>query len=125
MKTKSIFVMLLTLLLCFGVNLRECICLEQQASLQARAEVSNHIQNVCKDCGHESNCCFSHTKLPLAGSLSLSHPISAMPVQAALSNVEISSPRSCSEILASSGANKAPPWSRTQTPILLHQKLLI
>ncbi|MBX9771565.1 MAG: hypothetical protein K2X29_09355 [Candidatus Obscuribacterales bacterium] len=122
---KSIFVILLTLLFCFGVNLRECICLEQPASIQAQAEVSNHIQNVCKDCGHESNCCFSHTKLPLAGSLSLSHPTSAMPVQSALSSFEISHPSNCSEILANSGTNKAPPWSRTQTPILLHQKLLI
>ncbi len=130
MKTKAIFVSLLMMLLCFGANLNngnlgQCLCPPEVSSpSQVVSVIANAISDICNDCGHTTNCCFSHKKIPFVGSVTLSQIEFQADLPTAIPSFSL--PASiASSTLAKSGVNKAPPWSRAETLVSLHQQLLI
>jgi hypothetical protein len=129
MKTKSIFVLLLTLLICFGLdrnngNLRGCICPSELTTAHGIPAIANTLNYICSDCGHTSNCCFSHKEIPFVGSLTLI-PNELQQELPTVVSTNCTTVNACSTTLAKSGVNKAPPWSLQQTLVSLHQRLLI
>ena len=130
MKTKAIFALFLSLLLCFGANLSKatpaaCLCpAELVASSEVQTTISNALKDLCSDCGHTTNCHFSHTDIPFTGSLTLNQ-IDAPATLAVVPAATLFIPSVCSAVLAQSGTNKAPPRFNSSTLVSLHQQLLI
>jgi hypothetical protein len=129
MKTKPIFVLLLTLLFCLGVNLRnpgaDCLCPpELTNSFERQTTISNAIQDLCNDCGHTTNCCFSHTDIPTASSLTWVQPeFQDYAITVPATNTVL--PARASAELARRDLNKAPPNCQRLTLVSLNQRLLI
>lgn len=129
MKTKSIFVLLLAMLFLFGANpsrgnATECLCPAEITDNQVKSAIANTFKDICSDCGHTSNCCFTHKEIPFVGTTTLSQ----LPLQweaPIVTVVSFKRDSASSRALAASGVNKAPPWRQKQTLISLHQRLLI
>ncbi|MBX9769778.1 MAG: hypothetical protein K2X29_00315 [Candidatus Obscuribacterales bacterium] len=127
MKTKSIFVLLLVFLFGLGANpisATPCSCPVEVTASQAAPAIANTLNDICSDCGHTSNCCFSHKEIPFSGSVSLSQ-LERQPELPTVSAISFKIENACSTALAASDLNKAPPWRQTQTLVSLHQRLLI
>lgn len=130
MKTKSVFALLLTLLICFGAEFTKapfelCICpSEVVASESTQSKILNVVKDLCSDCGHTTNCCFSHTDVPFISSITLSQ-LNAPTAFALVSTDNFVCTFACSTMLAQSGINKAPLRNTAQTLVSLHQQLLI
>lgn len=130
MKTKSVFALLLTLLLCFGAELTKapfqlCICpSEVVTSESTQSKILNVLKDLCSDCGHTTNCCFTHTDVPFISSITISQ-LNAPTTFALITTDNFVCSFARSSTLAQSGINKAPPRTTTQTLVSLHQQLLI
>jgi hypothetical protein len=114
-------------LLCVSTGLRPCLCPEERAKDGINVvAVLAATGDICGDCGHTKNCCISHVEMPVVGS-GTGAVAQAEPqfVACASATFGLSIPNIRSLTLVSSGMNRAPPWSSTQTPIALHQKLII
>lgn len=129
MKTKSVFVLLLTLLFCFGANLSkeafgQCLCPDTVSAAQDRSTISNAAQDICDDCGHKTECCFSNTDMPIIGSFIQNQgSVLQLPIASSINGYVISCV--CSAVLAQSCVNKAPLQCQPPTLFALHQQLLI
>lgn len=99
-----------------------CSC--PTAVAQSVSAMSNTLMDVCSDCGHTSNCCFSHTAVPFAGSITLSQQNVQLELPA-IAVFDFGNNTVCAIELSVSGINKAPPRSQHQTLVSLNQRLLI
>jgi hypothetical protein len=115
------------LLLCVSTGLSACACPENRAESGAKlVSTLAAAGDVCADCGHTKNCCISHIDMPVVesgtGAVVQTEP-QFVPRTLIVFDLIIPNKRALS--LIRSGVNRAPPWSSTQTPVALRQKLVI
>ena len=124
MKTKTIVLIALFLLSWLATSSYSCIC---EQSTDARSQISfgyAEQQDLCPDCGHSSNCCSIQNSVAIAGETAgvwISGDCDCVEIVRvkALQSVQ---PR---DVVAWSNGNRAPPPRKTETPVSLHQLLLV
>lgn len=129
MRAKSIFVALVAMLLLFGAALRSgtdgCLCPTEIRSVENLRITSQFNQDdLCKDCGHTSNCCLSRADGILASGENLPQlqlSCAATYVLVALFCLRMWNP---SGLCCFAGVNRAPPPTAQTTLVSLHQELL-
>ena len=133
MKTKSICILILALLLSLRGGPHSCICppvieraLNTIATAVSAVTVKEASKDVCNDCGHSKNCCIATNDAEMTGVLSIAPSMFALALPIAegrfpMQQWDIESDPACKWYL-----NKAPPWWQVRpSPITLHQKLTV
>jgi hypothetical protein len=123
MKTKVICIMLLTCLFFLKASLHVCIC--PQASQEIKGDPASICmqmeKDVCADCGHTKSCCLEQQNVELAsGDASFAEEQCYLATVPATISIVLEFPSTAPA--EDRFENKAPPL---QTPISLHQKLLV
>lgn len=128
MKTKVICIMLLTCLFFLKASLHVCICPKTSQEINTSSDavsISMQVdQDVCSDCGHTKSCCIEQQQnVELA-----SGDASFLENQCFTQIVPTVSPVfefPLTALAEDRFVNKAPPQDLLQTPVSLHQKLLV
>lgn len=129
-KTSSIFITLLMVVLGFCTSSRACAC-PDEVSQRVSTSVSTIVEfvssthgDLCSDCGHTKNCCYSSKELPAitsAMSISIADCIDQFTLWSPPSQFSL---QFLSKDAIGAVGNRAPPWIVKATLHNLHQKLL-
>lgn len=125
MKRRAIYFLLLVCLFFFRGGVQACICPEvatERISTKSVAVIAS-TSDLCADCGHTKNCCFKNQDLDVAG-------VDIKCADAQLTLLATLLISQCSDLVPrdpiySCSLSRAPPWVLHQTPIVLHQKLVV
>ncbi|MBX9725275.1 MAG: hypothetical protein K2X81_27980 [Candidatus Obscuribacterales bacterium] len=134
-KTSSIFITLLLVVLGFCTGSSPCVC-PAEISQRISTTVSTIVElvsstrtidggDICCDCGHTKNCCYSHKELPAIASAASISVVDCIYLSTLWSPVSILSVHFLSKESIGAVGNRAPPWIVKATLQNLHQKLLV
>lgn len=128
MKTKAICITLLTFLFFVKANWHSCICPEPASEAIGKsliiASMNAQVEDFCSDCGHTKTCCFDQQDQEMTGTDAglVGEQIKVTAELGPRSQV-LDFPQTA--LPQDRFVNKAPPPCLLQTPISLHQKLLV
>ncbi|HEY9681892.1 MAG TPA: hypothetical protein V6C86_09960 [Oculatellaceae cyanobacterium] len=123
MKTKAICILLLIFLFIVRTGSHMCICPAEAAAKTAITALIKKVDR-CQDCGHTRTCCIEQQDVELL-SADLTIGIDMHIGQATDCRFYIDAENGFAEPAQNRYTNKAPPWSVQQTPVSLHQKLVV
>jgi hypothetical protein len=125
MKRRAIYFLLLVCLFFFKTGAQACICPEIATETVSTKSVSvvAATGDVCADCGHTKNCCFKNQDLDIAS-------VDMKCTDGQYIFVATLFVTLCSDVIRREptygcSPSRAPPWVLHQTPIALHQKLVV
>jgi len=128
MKTKTIFLVVLFLLSSWVSSSSACVCEQASATitqLQSADFLLPVADDLCQDCGHSTNCCFTQNSPAIAGDISQVWNPSELDRGGSIPAATHQSIQWRETLTASHGNRAPPPWITQQTPVSLHRLLLI
>jgi hypothetical protein len=123
MKTKAICILLFTLLLCVRLSAHNCIC--SISEFVQKAHIAAEAADLCSDCGHNKKCCSQSQDFEISTSNSQPAEFFTLDFAKQVAILPKATALPLREAIRSRCVNKAPPDLVCDTPVSLHQKILI